>query len=126
MARISMPFDDYRHGRLIVEKLSSYCVEVFCIPSKENLELSGLNQNKGVEHRVKLLEIDGQNECLTIFPTNMRGDREDFLRPKYDQIKRITLADGFSTYFRLDTALLHRSWLSAKSTYGGGRGNVRP
>ena len=97
-----MPFDDYRHGRLIVEKLSSYCVEVFCIPSKENLELSGLNQNKGVEHRVKLLEIDGQNECLTIFPTNMRGDREDFLRPKYDQIKRITLADGFSTYFHTD------------------------
>ena len=26
----------------------------------------------------------------------------------------------------VDPALLHRSWLSAKSTYGGGRGNVRP
>ena len=27
---------------------------------------------------------------------------------------------------RVLVALLHRSWLSAKSTYGGGRGNVRP
>ncbi len=114
-----MPLDDYRHGRLIVEKLSSYCVEVFCIPSKENLELSGLHQNKSVEHRVKLLEIDGQNGCITIFPTNMRGDREDFLRPKYDQIKRITLADGVSTYFRLDSDMHSSSDEGFRAPYWG-------
>ena len=33
---------------------------------------------------------------------------------------------GQRVYSEMAMALLHRSWLSAKSTYGGGRGNVRP
>ena len=36
------------------------------------------------------------------------------------------LAEGYIEGPRLIVALLHRSWLSAKSTYGGGRGNIRP
>ncbi len=91
MARISQPFDEYRHGSLVVEELSAHCIEVFYIPSKEKLEQPGLNPDTGAEHRVKLLEIDGWNQGITIFPIKTRGGRDDFLQAKYKQIRSITL-----------------------------------
>ncbi len=99
MARASEPLDDYRHGRLVVEELSPDCVEVFYIPSKEKLEQSGLSQDEGPSHRVRLLKIDGQRQCIAIFPVKTLAHRDDFLQPKYDQIKSITLADANLVYF---------------------------
>ena len=93
MARIYEEIDEYHHGRLVVEKISSDCAEVFYFPSREKLQQSGLDVGSGSDHRVKLLEFDGVNCCITIFPTNTRAGRDDFLRPKYDQIRRITLAN---------------------------------
>ncbi len=99
MARASQPIDEYLHGSLVVEEVSPVCVEVFYIPSKEKLEQSGLTQDEGAEHRVKLLKIDGQRQCITVFPIKTLGGRNDFLQPKYDQIKSITLADANLVYF---------------------------
>ena len=103
MARIKQPFDEYRHGSLIVEELSVHCVEVFYIPSKEKFEQSGLNPDTGAEHRVKLLEIDGWNQCMTIFPIKTIGGRDDFLQAKYKQIRSITLGDANLVFFPDDS-----------------------
>ena len=99
MARVSQLIDDYLHGNLVVKELSPDCVEVYYIPSKEKLEQSGLTQDGRAEHRVKLLRIDGQRQYITIFPVKTLGHREDFLQPKYDQIKSITLADAKMVFF---------------------------
>ena len=40
--------------------------------------------------------------------------------------KNLLVPVSLEQSFGVRAALLHRSWLSAKSTYGGGRGNVRP
>ena len=102
MARIFEEFDEYRHGRLVVEEISSNRVEVFYVPSPQKLEQSELNAENGSDHRVKLLEFDGMNHSITIFPTNTRAGRDDFLRPKYDKIRRITLADRDVVVFPSD------------------------
>ena len=60
MARIYEPIDEYRHGKLILESLSSTCVEVFYVPSQQKLEQSGLNASDAAPPRVKLLDIDGE------------------------------------------------------------------
>lgn len=93
MARISQLFDEKCPGSLVVEELSLDCVEVFHIPSLERLEQSGLNPDTGAEHRVRLLKIDDQNQCITIFPIKTHGGRDDFLQPKYKQIRSITLVN---------------------------------
>ena len=103
MARISQPFDENRHGSLVVEELSPDCVEVFYIPSPEKLEQSGLNLDRGTEHRIRLLKIDGLNQCITIFPIKTLGDRDDFLQPKYKQIRSITLGDANLVFFSDDS-----------------------
>ena len=103
MARMSELFDEYFHGSLVVEELSPDCVEVFYIPSKEKLKQFGLNPDRGAEHRVRLLKIDGSMQCITIFPTKTLGGRDDFLQPKYNQIKSITLADANLVFFPGDS-----------------------
>ena len=92
MARIYEELDEYQHGRLVVEEISSDRVEVFYVPPPRKLEDSGLNAQSGSGHRVKLLEFDGISQCITIFPTNTHAGRDDFLQPKYDKVRRITLA----------------------------------
>ena len=111
MARIHEALDEYRHGKLVVEPLSSDCVEVFYVPSKEKLvqsaahrelvgehDLHGRHPAEPAVHRVKLLRIDGGKQCLTIFPTNTLGDHDNFLQSKYNQIQRITLSAANVVY----------------------------
>ncbi|MEA3253288.1 MAG: Shedu immune nuclease family protein [Pseudomonadota bacterium] len=42
---------------------------------------------------MKLLEINGQDKYLAIYPTNTLGGHENFLNPKYKQIQSITIDD---------------------------------
>ena len=102
MARLHQPFDEYRHGRLNLEEVSSDFVEVFYIPSPEKLEQSGLNPESGSDHRVKLLEFDGISQRVTILPTKTLGGRDGFLQSKYNQVKRITLAFGDTVLYPAD------------------------
>ncbi len=91
MARIDEPFSEDFHGRLVVEEISTNCVEVFYVPSRQSFELSGLNSAKFSTHQVKLLRIDSGNQSLTIYPINTRATSARFLQPKYEQVKCITL-----------------------------------
>lgn len=92
MPRLDEPFDEIYHGRLTVNKISSDHVEVYYKPSRNELERAELDPDSGLEHQVKLLEIDSKNQYITIFPTRTHG-RSGFLQPKYNKIRRITLAN---------------------------------
>ena len=81
-------------GVLTIEPLSSDFVDVFYTPSRERIEYSGseLSTEDSADYRVKLLEIDGRNGRLTMLPTRTTGRKDVFLKPKYNQVKRITIA----------------------------------
>ena len=91
MVRSFYEFDKHRDSGLEIEQISPACVAVFYIPSEEKLAFSSLNSDDAASHRVKLLEIDRENWQLTMFPINTLAGHRDFLEPKYDQIRRITL-----------------------------------
>lgn len=92
MPRLNEPIDANHHGRLTVNKTSSDRVEVFYTPSRNELRQAELDPDSGLEYQVKLLEIDSKNQYITIFPIRTRG-RSGFLQPKYNKIRRITLAN---------------------------------
>ena len=91
-------FDEHLQGKLVVQKCQSNCVEVFYVPSPEKLKHVGLDPNRSTECRAKLLTIDVEGGSLTIFPTNTRGTPDTFLKPKYNQVKSISLMDGVLAY----------------------------
>ena len=81
-------------GNLFVKNLSSDSTEVFYVPSKQRFVQFGLNSKKTTKHSVKLLHINNLNKALTIFPTKtMSNYNSGFLKPKYEKVERITLAD---------------------------------
>ena len=85
-------------GKLIVEEVHPNCVQVFFIPPEEKLAQSGLDPAKATSYRVKLLLVSGQDNFMTIYPTNTLGGHEEFIKPKYEQVERITLVGfDFST-----------------------------
>ncbi len=85
-------------GRLVVEEVHPNCVEVFFVPPDEKLTQSGLDPARADSYRAKLLLVSGQDNFVTIYPTNTLGGSERFLKPKYDQVEAITLVGfGFST-----------------------------
>lgn len=84
--------DPDRDGTLEVEEVHPNFITVYFIPPERSLVEAGLDPTQ-VGHRAKLLEINGQHKILTIYPIRTFGDRSDFLKAKYGQIKRITLED---------------------------------
>ena len=107
MARLFHPYDEDRHGRLMIEQSpNSDCAVVYYVPPKEQLEKSSIQTNEDEEHRAKILELDNEKRTVTIFPINTMGKRSDFLTPKYSKIKRITISDAtpvVSTHFDQDS-----------------------
>lgn len=96
MARLFEDFDEDRHGRLDVERRSSYSVEVFYTPPMGKLKQYGLNTGSSTGWRVNMLSIDIKNQNFTIFPVYTIRRSEEFLKQKYKQIKRIALI-GFDS-----------------------------
>lgn len=85
--------DPDRDGTLQVEEVHPGFVEVYFVPPESSLAAAGLDPARASKYRTKMLDIHGQNGFLTIYPIGTFGDRSDFLKPKYEQIERITLDD---------------------------------
>jgi Domain of unknown function (DUF4263) len=85
--------DPARDGTLEVEEVQPNCVEVYFVPPEHSLVAAKLDPAQAIGHRAKLLEINGQDNFLTIHPISTFGEKLDFLRPKYGQVERITLDD---------------------------------
>lgn len=82
--------DPDHDGILEVEEVHPNFVAVYFVPPERSLLEAGLDPTQA-GHRAKLLEINGQHKMLALYPISTFGDRSDFLKPKYGQIKRITL-----------------------------------
>ena len=87
------PSESSNPGSLVIESQCECCLDVFYIPSKERLEQSGLAPDNPTEHRVKLLHIGCGTRAVTIFPIRTSPHSNNFLKPKYHQIERITIED---------------------------------
>lgn len=90
--------DPASDGTLEVEEVHPNFVEVYFVPPEHSLHAANLGSEKAEKHRSKLLDINGQCKFLTIYPINTFGGGSDFLKPKYGQVKRITL-DGTDIVF---------------------------
>ena len=90
--------DPVHDGQLEVDTVGADRVEVFLLPPERSLLDAGLDPDKARSYRAKLLEINGNDSSLTLFPIGTFGDKCDFLRPKYGQVERITL-DGHGRIF---------------------------
>ncbi len=91
----SLPESD-DSGKVVIERQSDDHVEVFYTPSRERLKRSNLESSRDHDVRVRLLSIDGRNQSVTVFPVNTFPsslEPNSFLRPKYSQIKAVTIAD---------------------------------
>ena len=89
-------------GKVVIERQSDDHVKVFYIPSKERLERSNLESGRANEPRVRLLCMDGRNQSVTVFPINTFPsslEPNSYLKPKYSQVRAITIADwrGFES-----------------------------
>ena len=95
MVRLFQHKDESIHGDLVIEEhASGSIVEVHYIPPPSRLAEYGIHPDEGQKHKTKLVEFDTESGRFTIFPTNTLGSSEDFLKPKYRKVRKITLADG--------------------------------
>jgi hypothetical protein len=81
-------------GKLIIEEYHPGFNQVFFVPPSEKLEEAGLNQSKPEQYKKLIIEINSQNDFVSIYPINTLGTHDDFLKPKYEKIETITLV-GF-------------------------------
>ena len=100
MPRIYDWIDDaFASGELTFESRTPDYVEVFYSLSKDKIDLwKTMYQDKTEPHsalpdKVKLLEINGRDHLLTMIPIKTRITSEHVLRPKYNQVRRITFQD---------------------------------
>ena len=95
--------EDDSIARLVVEKQSPDCANVFYTPPGRAIEQLFPGDYSAERHRAKILTIDRKNRRLTIFPINTRSDDPGFLKPKYEKIERITLADQEYEFYEPDS-----------------------
>ena len=95
MVRIFQHKDETRHGDLAIKEHSSDGqVEVFYLPPLFRFTECGIDPNDAENYTTKLIEYDIYTGEFTIYPILTVGSCEDFLKPKYKKIRKITLADG--------------------------------
>ena len=89
-------------GSLEIEQRSSNCIEIHYIPSKQLIQQLDLKPNDAVAFRARLLRFDRRTQRLTIFPINTFPSQGvvNFLKPKYQRINAITVAEW--NHFEID------------------------
>lgn len=84
-------FDPEYDGTLEVNQVSDSKVDVFFVPSAYHLETAKLPKNGQHKHRAKILELSNEGRVLTVLPIGTFANEENFLKPKYKNIRRITI-----------------------------------
>lgn len=91
-------------GTLEVSQVGDSQVDVFFVPSDNHLEIANLPKNVRNKYRTKILEFSNGGKVLTVLPIETFADEENFLKPKYKNIKRITIEKFRGNYISLDNA----------------------
>lgn len=77
-------------GSLVIEEYHPGYNQIYFLPSKEALKDAGRNG----DGKTIILEVNAQNDFITIHPINTQPTNPKFLQPKYDSLETITLS-GF-------------------------------
>ena len=78
-------------GKLIIKEEHPNFNNVYFVPSKENLEIGKLNSSNPTKYKKHILDINCQDDYISIYPIDTRYWREEFLEAKYEQLESITL-----------------------------------
>lgn len=87
-------------GKLTFNKVSGDCVDVLYTPPQQDIRFFQSFSRVSPVYPVRLIRIDRRYEKLITFPITTRPIEGRFLKPKYSQIRRITVAG--SKYVGLD------------------------
>ena len=119
MVRIFPPRGVPKPGNLVIEESSSSgVVTVSYVPSPELLTNLSLDSSKADDYTTKLLELDTRSWEIALFPINTTGPKARFLKPKYTQIRKITLTDGTPVLSPLEEAGNSRASYARSLTFG--------
>lgn len=89
MPRLSDPYDERIHGRLVLTHILPDLVDVFYVPPANRVGKLVEAENRP---RAKLLQVDTQKNWLTIFPIHTNQSvLHDLFEPKYENIKSIKI-----------------------------------
>lgn len=89
MARPFIP--EQPEGALLIEEIESGESAVYFVPPEEKLKDANLDFKKPERYKTKILEIGNEVDFITIFPINTLATHPNFLKSKYEKLKRITL-----------------------------------
>ena len=90
MVRIYQEKDDLMHGKLVIEAhKSSGQVKVFYIPPPILMAEHGIKSDEAENHKKKLLEFNTNSGKFSIYPINTTSQGDEFLKPKYNKIKKL-------------------------------------
>lgn len=81
-------------GRLVIEEVHPGFNEIYFIPPEESLAAAGLDASNPEKFKKLILEVNVQNDYISIHPINTLPTHDDFLEQKYGDLEIITL-DGF-------------------------------
>ena len=102
MARAFMQANPERDGHLEIEEVHPNFVEVYFVPPDTVPVQAWLETESPSQRRAKLLDINGQERYITIFPIVTLANKPDFLSPKYSQVERITIDNATSIFPDID------------------------
>lgn len=100
MAQIYRTAPSLPRGELVIEELSSNCVEVFYIPPAHKLIKNGINPDDAELYKTSIMIINGQDNYIIMYPidtwniTPHSQLSKGGIEPKYKKIGVITL-EGF-------------------------------
>lgn len=89
-------------GTLEVSQVGDSQVDVFFVPSDYHLDTANLTKSDRHKHHTKILEISNGGKTLTVIPIETFANEENFLEPKYKNIRRITIEKFRGNYISLD------------------------
>lgn len=92
-------------GELQIEEVHPRCIEVWFTPENDRLRAAGIDKKDRKKHRVRLLEMSAQDHYISVFPVNTLPRNPKFLKPKYSQVREITIAETDLWNVRFDDEL---------------------
>ena len=91
MPRLTDNSADPPPGELVLRPVTQGCVEVEYVPARERLFQAGVAAERVDGLHTRLLHIDALQGDIKILPINTNPKKENFLKPKYDQVSQIII-----------------------------------
>ena len=116
----------YHTERLLVEVKSASLVCASYVPMVNDPLETEEEPDSSSANPVQLIQIDGQDRSITMYPVNTRPSHRLYLQPKYDQVTTITLHGAPLTYIAYDPGPTSQPKEVFRTPYFGTTKPVKP